>query len=95
MARERMVTRTINEVTAQVVVLNTNTLESQLVSVKMGQVEDTKKMLAMAKKILTPTLTEGQMVVAIKSFDTQEVRYGLPEAEFMKYATIIPNLPTK
>ena len=91
MARERMVTRTVKEIIAEVATLNIETLESKLETVTVVNVEDTADILKAAKKSYE---TATVKVVAVKSFTTKEVRYGMPEADFIKAARILPNLPT-
>lgn len=81
--RERYVTRTVTAVTAKVVILNTETLESTIHDLQLFNVTDTKEMLKEAKKYYADILPTSEIVVAIKDFEAKEKRYGMTEKDFI------------
>lgn len=88
MARERMVTRTVELTVAEVMTLNTATAEVATVTYKVGGTfKDTNAVLKAVKKLHE---TDTFKCVAVQSVSTEEVLYGMPEAEFIKLAKVLP-----
>lgn len=85
MARERMVTRTISNANATVMVANPQTATLENITVQMGGITDKTEM----EKILRKQDTETRKFVAIVSVEIIEQIWGMTEAEFMKHAKII------
>lgn len=87
MARERMVTRTVELTIAEVMTLNTATAEVATVTYKVGGTfKDTNAVLKTVKKLHE---TDTFKCVAVQSVSTEEVLYGMPEAEFIKLAKVM------
>ena len=88
MARERMVTRTITEysVTAMCVDTLKAELSDQIVKLT-GDYKDNSEILECVQKVYN---TDTFKVVSIKSVETEEKLYGMPELEFIKYAKLLP-----
>ena len=85
MARERMVTRTINavEVTALCVYTDTAQTEFQLFDLTGMDATDTDGILKALKRSHD---TEYFKVVAVTQAVTREELYGMSELDFLKYA---------
>lgn len=86
MARQRMVTRTIRVGNFNVMAVNMNTRAIETVSVSIP-VEGVKDIEA-AVKVALP---EGKVFVAIEHTEVNDVLMGIPEAEFIKIAQVLPN----
>ena len=85
MARERMVTRTVSMSVATVICMDIKTAEVSKIYVKMGGgVTEEKEILKYARKVHE---TDTFKVVAVESVETEEVIYGMPEAQFILLAT--------
>lgn len=85
MARERMVTRTVSMSVATVICMDITTAEVRKICVKMGGgVTEEKEILKHARKIHE---TATFKIVAVESVETQEIIYGMPEAQFILLAT--------
>lgn len=85
MARERMVTRTIEVLEAQVICLDVNTVETTIRTLELtgvGKVSNEKILSILKKNYETDTFK----VVAIQSTNVREELYGLKELDFLKYA---------
>lgn len=87
MARERMVTRTINQVTVEVLALNTETCEVTKPEYVLGgeQTPDTA-MKALKKMYETATFK----LVQVTNMQSKEILVGMSEQEFIKYAKVLP-----
>lgn len=86
MARTRMVTRTIEVVSAEVICLDVTTVETKIMALEltgMGAIEGDKLLKELKKQYETDTFK----VVAIQSTEVREELYGLTELDFLKYAT--------
>lgn len=86
MARVRMVTRTIEVVSAEVICLDVETVEPQIMTLELtgvGAIEGDKLLQALKKTYET----DNFKVVAIQSTEIREELYGLTELDFLKYAT--------
>ena len=84
MARERMVTRTINvtEVSAMCVDVLTQAVDTKKLEIS-GDVLEGEKLL---KAVKSAYETETLKVVAITETTTREELYGMKEIDFIKYA---------
>lgn len=84
MARTRMVTRTINVTTIEVMCVDTNTAEVSIKELELtGEAFTEEKALkALKKEYETDTLK----VVAIQKMEVREEMYGLKEIDFLKVA---------
>lgn len=85
MARERMVTRTIEVLVAQAICLDVNTVETSIRNLELtgvGKVSN-EKVLAILKKNYE---TETFKVVAIQSTAIREELYGMRELDFLNHA---------
>lgn len=88
MARERMVTRTVQVTECKVMVANTETMMvNTLVCEIGGGITDTAALLKAVKKAHE---TATEKCVAIVGTTTKEILYGMPEAEFIKMAKVLP-----
>ena len=92
MARERMVTRTVELSIVKVMCLNTTTAQVETVSYEIGGLTDEKAILKAVKKLHE---TDTHKCVAIQSVEQKEILYGMPESEFIAHATILPPRGTK
>ena len=91
--RERFVTRTVVTVNYEVMSVNTadNTVETVTVSIPSG---DTMTEKARAKAI-ADTIPEGYIPVKVTGQTVTETLYGMPEADFIKYAKVLPPRTTQ
>ena len=87
MARERMVTRTVEVTVADVMQIDVKTAEVKILTYELsGKYADTNSIL----KQLNKDTPEEIKVVAVQSTDTKEVLYGMPEADFIRMAKVLP-----
>ena len=92
MARERMVTRTVEVNTFEVMTVNVETADVQIREFKLGGEYDKKKdALTLLKKQYE---TETLKLVNITAHSVETVLYGMPETFFIEHATILPNRVT-
>lgn len=88
MARQRMVTRTVNVTTCEVMGLTISQAAVSTIKVQLnGTYADKDSALKAVKKTHE---TEDYKPTAIVSMTTQEILYGMPEDEFVKLARIMP-----
>lgn len=87
MARTRMVTRTINQVTAEVMTLNVKTAEVSINSYTIGGKYEEAELLEKLKGIFE---TEEVKLVHIESVSEEEVLLGMTEDEFIRNAKVLP-----
>ena len=88
MARERMVTRTVELTIAEVMCLDTKTAEVSIKSFEIGGgLTDEKAILKAVKKLHE---TDTFKCVSLQDINVQEILYGMPEVEFIKYAKVLP-----
>lgn len=84
MARERAVTRTINVTNVTAICMDIEKMENkEEVLTITGDLPTDEQLL---KKLRKQYETSVYKVVAIKSKDTVEKLFGMPEVEFLKYA---------
>lgn len=88
MARERMVTRTVELTEAHIMALDTATAEVQTIVCEIGGgVTDENAVLKAAKKLYE---TSTLKLVAVQYMLSKEILYGMPEAEFIRHAKVLP-----
>lgn len=88
MARQRMVTRTVNVTTCEVMGLTISQAAVSTIKVQLnGTYADKDSALKAVKKTHE---TEDYKPTAIVSMTTQEILYGMTEEEFVKMARILP-----
>lgn len=88
MARERMVTRTVELTIAEVMTLDTTTAEVRIIPYEIGGgLTDPAAILKAVKKLYE---TESFKCVAVQSVAVKEILYGMTEAEFIANAKILP-----
>ena len=88
MARERMVTRTVNLAIAEVMCLDTETANVSLIDYEIGGgLADPETILKVVKKQYE---TNTHKCVAINNLRFTETLYGMPESDFIKLAKVLP-----
>lgn len=88
MARERMVTRTVELSVCEVMCINTTTAEVKINTYEIGGgLTDENALLKAIKKLYE---TEYFKCVAISKVTQREILYGMPESKFIELATILP-----
>lgn len=87
MARERMVTRTVNQTVAEVMTLNVVTCEVQLQSFTISGVLTGDELL---KKLQTLYQTDELKLVHVNKSEVNEVLYGMTEDEFIRLSKVLP-----
>lgn len=88
MARERMVTRTVELTIADVMTLDTTTAEVRIIPYEIGGgLTDPAAILKAVKKLHE---TESFKCVAVQNVAVKEILYGMTEAEFIAHAKILP-----
>lgn len=88
MARERMVTRTVELTIAEVMTLDTTTAEVRVIPYEIGGgLTDPAAILKAVKKLYE---TDTFKCVAVQSVAVKEILYGMTEAEFIAHAKILP-----
>lgn len=92
MARIRMVTRTVTETVAEVLVVDVvkGEMHKQTfkLSGKLSQIEALKQMKKQHD-------TDEFKIAAVKSIDYRDVHYGMTEQKFIENADILPERETK
>lgn len=88
MARERMVTRTVELSVAEVMTLDTTTAEVRVIPYEIGGgLTDNALILKAVKKLHE---TDTFKCVAVQSVSVKEILYGMTEQEFISHAKILP-----
>lgn len=88
MARERMVTRTVELTVAEVMTLNTDTAEVRIIPYEIGGgLTDPEAILKAVKKIYESATVK---CVAVKNVSVKEILYGMTEQEFIAHAKVLP-----
>lgn len=88
MARERMVTRTVELSVCEVMCMDTNTAEVTIKTYEIGGgLTDSKTLLKAVKKLYE---TDTFKCVAISKVTQKEILYGMPESQFIKLAKVLP-----
>lgn len=88
MARKRMVTRTIEQTTAQVMTLDVTTVEVQVKSYSIGGRFNDEELLKKLKKLFE---TDTLKLVHIESQTCEEVLLGMDEEDFIRLAKVLPS----
>ena len=88
MARERMITRTIKETNVSVMYVNVSTASVDYCDYKLAGEFDTNE--AIMKYLKKNYEDENIKIVNIVNVDTVDKLYGMPEAEFMALARVLP-----
>lgn len=88
MARERMVTRTVEVNTFEVMTVNVETADVQIREFKIGGEYDKKKdALTLLKKQYE---TDVLKLVNITNHSVETVLYGMPERMFIELSEVLP-----
>lgn len=87
MARERMVTRTVELSVCEVMCMDTTTAEVKINTYEIGGLTDEKALLKAIKKLYE---TDTFKCVAISNVTAKEILYGMPESRFIELASILP-----
>lgn len=88
---KRMVTRTVVMTEGTAVAINVETLQPTEFSFQIpGEYKTPEQIM---KKILP--VEDGIKVIAVKNVEKKEVRYGMPEDEFIQNAKVLPALPER
>jgi hypothetical protein len=93
MAREKMVTRTVTQTTAEVMTIDVTTAEVQIREYIIGGTYDTNEILL--KKLQKLFQTETFKLVNINSATVEDLLLGMTEGDFIRYATVLPPRNTK
>ena len=91
MARERVITRTITSIEYVCLTVNMDTKQVEEITVSIPSANTmTDKAREKAIKEVLPPMNTFVQVTAEREI---EQLYGMPEADFMKYAKLMPNRP--
>lgn len=88
MAREKMVTRTVTQTTAEVMTIDVTTAEVQIREYTIGGTYETNDMLL--KKLQKLFQTNTFKLVNISSTMVENLLLGMTEEEFIRYARVLP-----
>lgn len=91
MARKRMVTRTVEQTTAQVMTLDVITAEVQVRPYDIGGKYTNEELLKKLQKIFQ---TDTLKLVHIESQECKEVLLGMDEEDFIRLAKVLPSRTT-
>lgn len=87
MRKEKMITRTITQTTAQVMAIEVTNSEVSIFETKIGGVYTDIELLKTLKNIYE---TDTYKLVNIESNKHEEILLGMSESQFMEYATVLP-----
>lgn len=87
MARKRMVTRTVEQTTAQVMTLDVTTAEVQVCTYDIGGKYSDEDLL---KKLQNLFQTDTLKLVHIEGQNCKEVLLGMDEEDFIRLAKVLP-----
>lgn len=87
MARKRMVTRTIQQTTADVMCLNVSTAEVSINTYTIGGSYEPDSLLKALKPIFE---TDELKLVAVQGYTEAEILLGMDEDEFIRLAKVLP-----
>lgn len=87
MARKRMVTRTVEQTTAQVMTLDVTTAEVQIRTYDIGGKYTDEDLLKKLQKIFQ---TDTLKLVHIEEQTCKEVLLGMDEEDFIRLAKVLP-----
>lgn len=88
MAKERMVTRTVDLTVSEVMCVDVTTAEVSIENLEVsGLYPDNDKLMKQLKKVYED---ETHKVVSIQKTEIKEILYGMSEIDFIKNAVILP-----
>ena len=87
MRKEKMITRTITQTTAQVMRIDVTNSEVSIIETRIGGVYTDTELLKALKKIYE---TDTYKLVHIESNTHEEILLGMSESKFIEYATVLP-----
>lgn len=87
MARQRMVTRTIEQTTSEVMTIDVTTAEVHVSTYYIGGKYTDEELLKKLKKLFE---TDTIKLVHIESQACEEVLLGMTEEDFIKFAQVLP-----
>ena len=87
MARKRMVTRTVEQTTAQVMTIDVTTAEVQVRTYEIGGYYTDSELL---KKLQNLFQTNTLKLVHIESQTSEDVLLGMEEEDFIRLAKVLP-----
>lgn len=87
MARKRMITRTVEQTTAQVMTLDVTTADVQIRTYDIGGCHTDEELL---KKLQNIFQTDTFKLVHIESQTCKEVLLGMDEEDFIRLANVLP-----
>lgn len=87
MRKEKMITRTIMQTTAELMCIDVTTAEVEIFEAKIGGEYTPEELLKAFKKIYE---TDTYKVVHIESMKSEKLLLGMTESQFVKYATVLP-----
>lgn len=87
MRKEKMITRTITQTSAQVMAIDVTNSEVSIFETKIGGAYTDIELLKTLKKIYE---TDTYKLVHIESNKHEEILLGMSENKFMEYATVLP-----
>lgn len=88
MARERMVTRTVSQTTAEVMTIDVTTAEVQIREYTIGGTYDSNEIIL--KKLQKLFQTDTFKLVNINSTTVENLLLGMSEDDFIRYAKVLP-----
>lgn len=87
MARKRMITRTVEQTTAEVMTLDITTAEVRINSYTIGGSYTDTELLAQLKKLFE---SDTLKLVHIETQHREELLLGMPEEDFIRLAQVLP-----
>ena len=88
MARERMVTRTVELTIAEVMTLDTTTAKVETIAYEIGGgLTEEKAILKAVKKLHE---TDTFKCVSVQNVTIKEILYGMSEIDFINHAKVLP-----
>lgn len=88
MAREKMVTRTVTQTTAEVMTIDVTTAEVQIREYTIGGSYESNEILL--KKLQKLFQTDTFKLVNINTTKVEDLLLGMPEEDFIRYARVLP-----
>lgn len=92
MANVKMVTRTIEQTTAEVMCVDTNTAQVTINTYTIGGAYTDEDLLKKLKKLFE---ADGIVIVKIESQHTEHLLLGMTEEDFIRYAKVLPTRQIK
>lgn len=87
MACVKMVTRTIEQTTAEVMCVDTNTAQVSINTYTIGGSYTDEDLLKKLKKLFE---NSGLVLIKIENQKTDQLLLGMTEEDFIRYATVLP-----